>query len=62
MLISLTTVTRMVEEDRGLIGVYKALGYGRGRILSKAHLIYAFAACLAGGIAGDAPDSSPFPR
>ena len=52
VLISLTTVTRMVEEDRGLIGVYKALGYGRGRILSK-YLIYAFAACLAGGIAGD---------
>ena len=53
VLISLTTVTRMVEEDRGLIGVYKALGYSRGRILSK-YLIYAFAACLAGGIAGDA--------
>ena len=53
VLISLTTVTRMVEEDRGLIGVYKALGYGRARILSK-YLIYAFAACLTGGIAGDA--------
>ena len=52
VLISLTTVTRMVEEDRGLIGVYKALGYSRGRILSK-YLVYAFAACLAGGIAGD---------
>ena len=52
VLISLTTVTRMVEEDRGLIGVYKALGYGRARILSK-YVIYAFAACLAGGIAGD---------
>ena len=53
VLISLTTVTRMVEEDRGLIGVYKALGYSRGRILSK-YLIYSFAACLTGGIAGDA--------
>lgn len=53
VLISLTTVTRMVEEDRGLIGVYKALGYSRGRILSK-YLIYSFAACLAGGVAGDA--------
>lgn len=52
VLISLTTVTRMVEEDRGLIGVYKALGYDCGRILSK-YLIYSFAACLAGGIAGD---------
>ena len=53
VLISLTTVTRMVEEDRGLIGVYKALGYGRGRILSK-YLVYSFSACLLGGIAGDA--------
>ena len=53
VLISLTTVTRMVEEDRGLIGVYKALGYSRGRILSK-YLVYSFAACLVGGIAGDA--------
>ena len=53
VLISLTTVTRMVEEDRGLIGVYKALGYSKGRILSK-YLIYSFAACFAGGIAGDA--------
>lgn len=52
-LIGLTTVTRMVEEDRGLIGVYKALGYSRSRILSK-YLIYSFAACLAGGVAGDA--------
>lgn len=53
VLISLTTVTRMVEEDRGLIGLYKALGYSRGRILSK-YLIYSFSACLVGGIVGDA--------
>lgn len=53
VLISLTTVTRMVEEDRGLIGIYKALGYSRARILSK-YLIYSFSACLLGGIAGDA--------
>lgn len=52
VLISLTTVTRMVEEDRGLIGVYKALGYSRARIQSK-YVIYSFAACLTGGIAGD---------
>lgn len=52
ILISLTTATRMVEEDCGLIGVYKALGYRRGRIMSK-YLIYALAACLAGGVVGD---------
>ena len=53
VLISLTTVTRMVEEDRGLIGVYKALGYSRAQIMAK-YLAYAFSACLAGGLVGDA--------
>lgn len=42
----------MVEEDRGLIGLYKALGYSRARIQSK-YLIYSATACIAGGIAGD---------
>lgn len=53
VLISLTTVTRMVEEDRGLIGVYKALGYSRAQIMAK-YLAYAFSACLTGGLVGDA--------
>ena len=52
VLISLTTMTRMVEEERGLIGLYKALGYSRRRILSK-YVIYAAAACLAGGLVGN---------
>ena len=52
VLISLTTMTRMVEEERGLIGLYKALGYGRGRILSK-YALYALAACLIGGVVGN---------
>ncbi len=52
ILISLTTMTRMVEEERGLIGLYKALGYPRGRILSK-YVAYAGSACLIGGIIGD---------
>lgn len=51
VLISLTTMTRMVEEERGLIGVYKALGYGRGRILSK-YVLYALAACVLGWLVG----------
>lgn len=51
VLISLTTMTRMVEEERGLIGVYKALGYGRGRILSK-YVLYALAACVIGWLVG----------
>ncbi len=52
VLISLTTATRMVEEERMLIGLYKALGYTQGRILSK-YVGYALAACLAGGIIGN---------
>ncbi|MBM6815698.1 FtsX-like permease family protein [Olsenella uli] len=52
VLISLTTMTRMVEEERGLIGVYKALGYGRGSILAK-YSLYALAACLVGGVVGN---------
>ncbi len=52
VLISLTTMTRMVEEERGLIGLYKALGYSRGRILSK-YVVYAGAACVAGGVVGN---------
>ena len=51
VLISLTTATRMVEEERTLIGLYKALGYSRGRILSK-YVDYALWACLIGGVLG----------
>ena len=51
ILISLTTVTRMVEEERGLIGTYKALGFSDGAILRK-YLIFALAACGAGGLVG----------
>ena len=50
-LVSLTTMTRMVEEERLLIGTYKALGYGKGRIAAK-YLLYAGIACVAGSIVG----------
>ena len=52
VLISLTTATRMVEEERTLIGLYKALGYSRGQILSK-YVDYSLWACLAGGVLGN---------
>lgn len=52
ILVSLTTATRMVEEERGLVGLYKALGYSNARILSK-YLIYTGSAALIGGIIGD---------
>ena len=51
ILISLTTITRMVEEDRGLIGTYKALGFYDGEIRRK-YVLYAFCASSAGSILG----------
>ena len=51
ILISLTTISRMVEEDRGLIGTYKALGFTDKEIRRK-YLIYALLACVVGGILG----------
>ena len=52
ILVSLTAVARMVEEDRQLIGTYKALGYRRRETMVK-YLLYSAAACLAGGLVGD---------
>ncbi len=50
-LVSLTTMTRMVEEERVLIGTYKALGYSNMRITSK-YLIYAVVASGMGSLIG----------
>ncbi len=50
-LVALTTMTRMVEEERVLIGTFKALGYSRARITSK-YLIYAALASITGSVIG----------
>lgn len=50
-LISLTTMTRMVEEERTQIGTLKALGYGKGAIAGK-YMMYAFLATMGGSIFG----------
>ena len=52
ILVSLTTMSRMVEEDRGLIGTYKALGFADGEIRRK-YVVYALLACIFGGILGN---------
>lgn len=52
ILIALTTITRMVEEERMLIGTYKALGFKNHEIMKK-YLLYAGSACLIGGVIGD---------
>lgn len=48
VMMSLTAMTRMVEEDRGLIGTYTGLGYGRLAVASR-YLLFALLACLIGG-------------
>ena len=50
-LICLTTMTRMVEENRTQIGTLKALGYGKARIGAK-YICYAFLASFIGSIIG----------
>lgn len=50
-LVSLTTMTRMVEEQRTLIGTMKALGYSKIAIAGK-YLLYALSASLLGSLIG----------
>ena len=50
-LISLTSMTRMVEEQRTQIGTLKALGYNQLQIISK-YILYASLASIIGGVAG----------
>ena len=52
ILVSLTTISRMVEEDRGLIGTYKALGF-RDNEIQRKYVVYALLACILGGFLGD---------
>ncbi|MEY8437866.1 FtsX-like permease family protein [Atopobiaceae bacterium 24-176] len=50
-LVSLTTMTRMVDDDRGLMGTLKALGYSRAAICAR-YVIYAGAASVTGALLG----------
>ncbi len=50
-LICLTTMTRMVDEQRGTIGTLKALGYSKVKIAAK-YLCYAFLSSFGGSIVG----------
>lgn len=59
-LVVLTTMTRMVEEERQQIGTMKALGYQKGTIAQK-YLWYALAAALSGAAAGLAAGFTVFP-
>ena len=50
-LVSLTSMTRMVEEQRQEIGTLKALGYNKFQISLK-YIIYSSLACIIGGLIG----------
>ncbi len=50
-LVSLTSMTRMVEEERQEIGTLKALGYNKFHIMLK-YIIYSSLACIIGGLIG----------
>ena len=60
-LVALTTMTRMVEDDRIDIGTHKALGFSTSTITLR-YVAYALAASLAGGILGILVLSQVLPR
>lgn len=60
LLVSYTTITRMVEEERTFIGTYKALGYPNKEIAKK-FFIYGMLASLIGGILGSISGSYILP-
>ena len=59
-LVCITTMTRMVEEERTQIGTMKALGYSNWRIISK-YIFYAGSAAIAGCGLGTLLGSVVFP-
>lgn len=60
-LVSLTTITRMIEEERVQVGTLKALGYSNISISMK-YLLYAFLASTLGSIIGLLFGLNIFPR
>ena len=60
-LISLTTMTRMVEEQRVQIGTLKALGYSKVSVASK-YILYALSSSLIGSIIGVIVGSQLLPK
>ncbi len=59
-LVCLTTMKRMIDEQRGQVGILRALGYSRFKCASK-YLIYALSATVIGGIVGAAIGIMLFP-
>ena len=59
-LVCITTMTRMIEEERTQIGTLKALGYSNGAIISK-YLFYAGSSAVMGSGLGIAAGCTLFP-
>ncbi len=59
--VCLTTMTRMVQEERTQLGVLKAMGYTNRQIISK-YLIYSAAACAVGLVLGTLGGTYLFPK
>lgn len=60
-LVCITTMTRMVDEERTQIGILKALGYGNGAIIRK-YLVYSGSAAVVGCGLGVLIGSVAFPK
>ena len=60
LLVALTTMTRLVEENRGQIGTLKALGFTNGQILSE-YLIFSLSSSFLGCVIGFAAGFRLFP-
>lgn len=60
-LVCMTTMNRMVEEQRTQIGVLKALGYGEAAIMGK-YMFYAGSAAIVGGVSGFFGGTWLFPK
>ncbi len=50
-LVCLTTMSRMIDEQRVQIGTYKALGYSSAQIAGK-YMVYSAIACILGSVLG----------
>ncbi len=60
-LVALTTMTRMVEEERTQMGTLKALGYS-GRVIMAYYLVYSLLASALGSLAGAAVGFRSLPK
>jgi len=50
-LVCMTTMTRLVDEQRGQIGIFRALGFSKNEVISK-YIIYALLASVTGSVVG----------